>query len=89
MVQLTQIITANAAAFFLLLIVKLHMNTQMEGRGLLDTKILRVMINLTMFQCVWDSLVFWVDGQTFTGARKLNIIGNVIYYVLNGTIAYF
>lgn len=89
MVQLIQIITANAAAFFLLLIVKLHMNTQMEGRGLLDTKILRVMINLTMFQCVWDSLVFWVDGQTFAGARMLNIIGNVIYYILNGTIAYF
>lgn len=89
MVQLTQIITANAAAFFLLLIVKLHMNTQMEGRGLLDTKILRVMINLTMFQCIWDSLVFWVDGQTFAGARTLNIIGNVIYYTLNGTIAYF
>lgn len=89
MVQLTQIITANAAAFFLLLIVKLHMNTQMEGRGLLDTKILRVMINLTMFQCVWDSLVFWVDGQTFAGARVLNIIGNVIYYTLNGVIAYF
>lgn len=89
MVQLTQIVTANAAAFLLLMIVKLHMNAQMSGKGLLDARILRAMMNLTMFQCVFDTLVFWVDGQTFPLARELNWIGNIAYYILNGTIAYF
>ncbi len=90
MVQLIQIETANAAAFFLLLITKLHMNnTRIGGKGLLDSRILSAMMNLTMFQCVFDTLVFWVDGQTFPFARELNWIGNIAYYILNGTIAYF
>lgn len=89
MVQLIQIVTTNAAAFLLLMIVKLHMSEQMGGKGLLDSRILRVMMNLTMFQCVFDTLVFWVDGQTFPLARELNWIGNIAYYILNGMIAYF
>ncbi|MBP3569754.1 MAG: GGDEF domain-containing protein [Lachnospiraceae bacterium] len=89
MVQLTQIITVNAAAFTLLLIVKLHMRTQMVGKGLLDSRILKIMIHLTMFQCFFDTLVFWIDGKSFTGARELNWIGNIIYYILNMTVAYF
>ena len=89
MVQLTQIVTANAAAFVLLMMIKMHMNTQIGSKGLLDARLLKVMINLTMFQCVFDTLVFWVDGQTFAGATILNWCGNIVYYILNGTIAYF
>ncbi len=89
MVQLTQIITANASAFFLLMIVKIHMNTHVRGRVFLDAHILRIMINLTLFQCFFDSLVFWIDGKSFIGARELNYFGNIVYYILNGTIAYF
>lgn len=89
MVQLPQIISVNAAAFALLMIVKLHMRLQAGGKHLLDARLLTVMMNLTMFQCVFDTLVFWVDGQTFPGARVLNIVGNVIYYILNVTVAYF
>lgn len=61
----------------------------MGGKELLDARILRVMMNLTMFQCVFDTLVFWVDGQNFPLARELNWIGNIAYYILNGTSAYF
>ncbi len=89
MVQLTQIVTANAAAFFLLLIVKIHMRNQIGGKELLDTRILRIMANLTMFQCFFDTLVFWIDGKTFFGARTCNYVGNIIYYILNITVAYF
>ena len=89
MVQLTQIVTANAAAFILLSIIKMHMKTQLGSKELLDTRLLNYMINLTMFQCFFDTLVFWVDGQTFPGARMLNWCGNIVYYILNGTIAYF
>lgn len=88
MIQFEQIITANASAFALLMIVKLHMNTKAVGKGLLDVRILRMMINLTLFQCVFDTLVFWIDGKDFAGARELNYIGNIIYYILNGLIAY-
>ena len=89
MVQLTQIVTANAAAFVLLMIIKMHMNTQIRSKELLDARLLGVMINLTMFQCVFDTLVFWVDGQSFACARILNWGGNIAYYILNGMIAYF
>ncbi len=89
MVQLTQIVTANAAAFLLLIIVKLHMKSQISGKGLLDTQILRIMMNLTMLQCGVDSLVFWIDGKSFEGARELNYIGNIVYFTLNVTISYF
>ena len=62
MVELTQIISANAAAFFLLLIVKIHMNIQIGENRLLDARILRIMINPTMFQCFLIHLFFgWME----------------------------
>lgn len=83
-----QIITANASAFLLLLILKLQMNSQTKNSPLLDIKIFTMMINLTMFQCLFDTLVFWIDGKTFPMARELNYIGNVMYYILNMSISY-
>lgn len=88
MVQFMQIITANASAFLLLLILKTQMNTQTKHSPLLDIKIFSMMINLTMFQCVFDTLVFWIDGRMFPMSRELNYIGNVIYYILNMSISY-
>lgn len=88
MVQLAQIATANAAAFMLLMIVKLNMSRRFKGAMLLDVQILSLMTNITMFQCFFDTLVFWVDGRSFSGARAVNYAGNVIYYMLNMTIAY-
>lgn len=88
MVQFMQIITTDAAAFLLLLILKLQMNTLAKNSPLLDIKIYTMMINLTMFQCFFDTLVFWIDGKTFPMARELNYIGNVIYYILNMSISY-
>lgn len=88
MVQFMQIITANASAFLLLLILKIQMNAQNKNSPLLDIKIFTMMINLTMFQCVFDTLVFWIDGRIFPLARELNYIGNVIYYILNMSISY-
>lgn len=88
MVQLAQIATANAAAFLLLVIVKLNMSRRFKGAMLLDVQILSLMTNITMFQCFFDTLVFWIDGRSFHGARTVNYAGNVIYYILNITIAY-
>ncbi len=88
MVQLTQIATANASAFLLLLILKLHMNGRKRKNFLPEVRLLTTMINLTMFQCLFDTLVFWIDGRSFPLARGLNYVGNIVYYTLNLTIAY-
>lgn len=88
MVQLTQIATANASAFLLLLILKIHMNSRRRKNFLPDVRLLTIMINLTMFQCFFDTLVFWIDGRSFPLARELNYFGNIVYYTLNLTIAY-
>lgn len=88
MVQLTQITTANASALLLLLILKLHMNRRARKNFLPDVKLLAFMINLTMFQCFFDTLVFWIDGRSFPLGRELNYIGNIFYYTLNLLIAY-
>lgn len=87
MVQMTQIATANASALLLLMILKLHMNREVRTALLMDAKILNLMINLTIFQCFLDTLVFWIDGKTFSMAIELNYIGNILYYILNMTIA--
>ena len=89
MVQMSQIITANVAAFVLLIIVKLHMWDQHKAGRLLDIKLLAGMMNLTMLECIFDTLVFWIDGQNFSGARAINYAGNIIYYILKVAIAYF
>ena len=67
MVQMSQIITANVAALVLLLIVKSHMWDQHKAGRLLDIKLLAGMMNLTMLECIFDTLVFWIDGQNFLG----------------------
>ena len=46
-------------------------------------------MNLTMLECIFDTLVFWIDGQNFSGARAINYAGNIIYYILKVAIAYF
>ena len=89
MVQMSQIITANVSALVLLVMVRLHMwNRDKEGR-LLDIRLLLGMINLTMLECVFDTLVFWVDGEIFAGSRVINYAGNIIYNILKMTIVYF
>lgn len=87
MVQITQIATANASAFLLLMILKLHMNRELKAAMLVDVRILNLMIDLTMFQCFFDTLVFWIDGRTFPMSVELNYIGNILYYTFNMTIA--
>ena len=89
MVQMSQIITANVAALMLLIIIKLHMWNQYKAGRLLDINLLSKMMNLTMLECIFDTLVFGIDGQNFFGARIINYAGNIIYYILKVTIAYF
>lgn len=89
MVQLLQIVTADASAFLLLFLLKLHMSKKVKNSALLDVKLISAMINLTMFQCVIDTVVFWMDGKMFPAAREWNYFGNIIYYSLNATVSYF
>ena len=88
MIHFSQILTANGSAFLILLMIKLIMRRQANIKSLPDAKILSVMINLTLFQCFFDTLVFWIDGKQFPMARELNYIGNIVYYILNVSIAY-
>lgn len=89
MIQFSQILTANGSALLLLLLLKLIMNRQIRIKSLIDARILSVMINLTIFQCIFDTLVFCIDGKSFPMARELNYAGNIIYYILNVTVSYF
>lgn len=88
MIQITQILTINASAFMLLMTLRIHMGSQNKGAKLLDTKIFSAMLYLTMFQCIFDTLVFWVDGMEFPLARELNYFGNIVYYILTLFISY-
>lgn len=87
MAQFPQILTANGSAFLLLLLLKLIMSRQAKIKTLTDVRLLSIMINMTMFQCVLDTLVFRIDGQMFPFARELNYIGNIVFYILNITIS--
>lgn len=89
MIQIVQIATANTSALLLLGMLKIHMERKTKRNDLLDVRILSIMISLTMFQCFFDTLVFWIDGRSFPMARELNYAGNVLYYILNVTIAFF
>ena len=89
MVDMSQILTANVAALLLLTIVKVHMWNQYKVGRLLDIQLLAEMMNFTVLECIFDTLVFWIDGQMFFGARAINYTGNVIYYILKILIVYF
>ena len=89
MVDMSQILTANVAALLLLTIVKVHMWNQYKVGRLLDIQLLAEMMNFTVLECIFDTLVFWIDGQMFFGARAINYTGNIIYYILKIVIVYF
>ncbi len=89
MVNMSQILTANVAALLLLTIVKVHMWNQYKVGRLLDIQLLAEMMNFTVLECIFDTLVFWIDGQMFFGARAINYTGNIIYYILKIVIVYF
>ena len=89
MVDMSQILTANVAALLLLTIVKVHMWNQYKVGRLLDIQLLAEMMNFTVLECIFDTLVFWIDGQMFFGARAINYMGNIIYYILKIVIVYF
>ena len=89
MVQMSQIITANVSALVLLVMVRLHMRNRDKVGGLMDIRFLLGMINLTMLECVFDTLVFWVDGEIFAGSRVINYAGNIIYNILKMSNVYF
>ena len=89
MVEMSQILTANVAALLLLTIVKLHMWSQYKVGRLLDVQLLADMMNVTILECVFDTIVFWIDGQMFFGARAVNYAGNIIYYILKIVIVFF
>lgn len=89
MVDMSQILTANVAALLLLTIVKVHMWNQYKVGRLLDIQLLAEMMNFTLLECIFDTLVFWIDGQMFFGARAINYTGNIIYYILKIVIVYF
>lgn len=86
---MVQIATANTSALLLLGMLKIHMERKTKRNDLLDVRLLSIMIGITMFQCFFDTLVFWIDGKSFPMAREINYIGNVFYYILNVTIAFF
>ena len=88
MVQMSQVITANVAALVLLMIVKLHVWNQYKVGRLLDINLLLKMMNLTILECGFDTLAFWIDGRDFFGARVINYAGNIIYYIIKIVIAY-
>jgi hypothetical protein len=89
MVEMSQILTANVAALLLLTIVKLHMWSHYKVGRLLDIQLLADMMNVTILECFFDTIVFWIDGQMFFGARAVNYVGNIIYYILKMVIVFF
>lgn len=89
MIQLSQILTANGSALLLLLLLKLIMNRQIKVKALPDSRIMAAMINIAIFQSFFDTFVYWIDGRIFPFSRELNFLVNIVYYILNATLAYF
>lgn len=80
MINFPAICIANGAAILLLLAILL--NTKRPPRhGLPDEKIYFAMVAFNILQCVFESVVFWMDGKTANGYHTLLIVLNVILFV--------
>lgn len=82
MIQLPEILVADAASAILLSLLKVQARHNRKNR-LMDEKLFMLMVNVLLFQSILEAFIFVIDGRLFWGARTLNIIGNGIYFILN------
>lgn len=87
MIQLPEILVADAASAILLSLLKVQARHNRKNRPM-DEKLFMLMVDILLFQSIQEALIFLVDGRLFLGARILNIVGNGIYFVLNAVLPF-
>ena len=87
MMDLPQIITANAVGLMLMLILLMHMRGRTRS-ALVSDRLFVAMVYLTAVLCVLETASFLVDGRQFPGARLLNYVSNGLLFALDIVFAY-
>ena len=87
MMDLPQIITANAVGLMLMLILLMHMRGRTRS-ALVSDRLFVAMVYLTAVLCVLETASFLVDGRQFPGARLLNYVSNALLFALDIVFAY-
>ncbi|NLL90992.1 MAG: GGDEF domain-containing protein [Ruminococcaceae bacterium] len=87
MINLPAIFIANGAAILLLLIVLLSIKRPLHS-GMFEEKIFYAMILFNIIQCLFESIVFFLDGKALPGYRILSIILNEFLFINTVVFAY-
>lgn len=87
MIQLSEILIADATAIFLMSIVSIQFKRNTHS-PLIGDKIFLSLMYLTLVQSFLDILVFVLDGHTFFTARLLLYVGNIAYLIIDLLLAY-
>ncbi|MDO5558554.1 MAG: hypothetical protein Q4F95_03045 [Oscillospiraceae bacterium] len=87
MVNLQTIVALNSSAILLLLIVFLNLRVTIHYNSP-DNKLFYIMSATTIAQAVIETIAFFIEGVSFTGAYWLNVVVNDLLFINNAVFAY-
>lgn len=71
------------------LMVTLLLSKRRNGKMVsMDSRIFDWMCYLCLTLCILETLTFWLDAETFSGARNMNIAANALVFMLDAVFAY-
>ena len=80
MIDFSDVVIANGTAIVLLVMMLLNTKKPMKA-SLFDEKIFYLMVTATIFQCITETLSFYIDGRMVQGMREINYLLNSLLYV--------
>lgn len=80
MIDFSDVVIANGTAIVLLVMMLLNIKKPMKA-SLLDEKIFYLMVTATIFQCIVETLSFYIDGNIAPGMKEINYLVNTLLYI--------
>lgn len=86
-VNMQAVLVANGLGLGLMIVLML--STNRRGKMVsLDGRLFNWMCRMCLALCVLETLSFWLDGRTFSGARELILGTNASLFMLNAIFSY-
>ena len=86
-INMPAVLVANGlgACLMVVLLLSKRRNGKMVS---LDSRIFDGMCGLCLTLCLLETLSFWLDEESFRGARQMNILANAVLFMLNAVFSY-
>ncbi|WP_028518345.1 GGDEF domain-containing protein [Ruminococcus flavefaciens] len=83
-----QAITVTNLIGVTILVVLMISSYLVRQRKQLSDRVFSAMIFITIAACLSETVAFWIDGKSFTGASTLSAVLNTVLYAMNVSLSF-